>query len=78
MGMPYVSVLMPIGRIDAYIPAAIQSVLNQKAVELELIITGPLAESAESAKLQQLLKIEFGNDSRIPVIGYSTNKILNQ
>lgn len=63
--MPSVSVLMPIGRIDAYIPAAIQSVLNQKAVELELIITGPLAGSAESAKLQQLLNTEFGNDSRI-------------
>ncbi len=77
MSTPSVSVLMPIGRIDAYIPAAIRSVLDQDAVDLEVIVIGPEASSAKADELQRLLMTEFGNDSRLKHRPRSTPGIAN-
>ena len=79
-----VSVLMPIGRADEFVAPAIQSVLSQLSVDVELIVVGPAqspthttahttTQTAPSPShsfnaLNELLNAQFANDSRIRLI----------
>ena len=65
MSKTNVSVLMPIGRADRYVSPAIQSVLNQRNVNIELIAVGPADSPNGEEALRELIADEFANDSRI-------------
>jgi len=79
-----VSVLMPVGRVDEFVAPAIQSVLSQLSVDVELIVVGPAQSPTHSTAhsttqtapspshsfnaLNELLNAQFANDSRIRLI----------
>ncbi len=65
MGLACVSVLMPVARVDAFVVPAIQSVLNQRDVDVELILIGPTTQDDPEHTVEQHIHQQFAGDSRL-------------
>jgi len=74
---PLISVVMPVVRVDAYVAPAIQSILAQQGVTLELILIGPHAQNPAYAQLEALIQHQCSNDSRCVLVPRQRTGIAN-
>jgi len=63
-----VSVVMPVARVDEFTQAAIQSILDQQRVSVELILVGTADATDPDHPLSKLVKEVFAKDTRLQLI----------
>ena len=73
----FVSIVMPVKRVDKYVTIAIDSILAQQDVDIELLIIGaPEALNTDNA-LAALLDKHYKNDSRVTLVARNKPGIVN-
>jgi len=68
---------MPLVRLDDFVAPAIQSVLAQQGVDVELVMLGPAETEPDFEKLQGLINTRFAGDSRCVLIPRKKQGIAN-
>ena len=68
---------MPVVAVDQFVPAAINSILAQRDVQLELLLTGPPRGTERLHNLYQFVEQHYQHDTRIRIIARAQSGIVS-